>query len=115
MKRSTLVLIMILLTLSAKAYAMDAMRLRIRTHLPNGIETVGQAAQYYAVTIGYRLTVDPPAPSESYRIATELLSPLARTDRILPVSEAILALLKDNYRLVIDTKNKLFSFEAGAE
>jgi hypothetical protein len=111
MKLNILFLAMLLLMTNQNAYAIDPMKVNIRTHLPEGIKTVGQAAQYYAAAVEYRLTVTPPAPMESYQIAMEMLSPLARTDRILPVNEAILGLLKENYFLLIDTKNKLFSFK----
>jgi hypothetical protein len=111
MKLNILILLVLLLAFHQGAYAMDPMRIRIRTNLPKEIKTVGRAAQYYAATVGYQLTVIPPAPSESRQIADEPLSPLTRTDRVLPVSEAILILLKKDFLLVVDVKNKLFSFQ----
>jgi hypothetical protein len=97
------------------AYALDPMRIRIRTALPSDIETVGDAAQYYAKSIGYELKTDYPAEPESSRIANEEISTLSRTNSVLPVEEAILELLKIDYVLVIDKDHKLFSFEEGAK
>lgn len=111
MKLNILILLVLLLASHQGVYAMEPMRIHIRTDLPEGIETVGQAAQYYAATVGYRIAIAPPAPSESRQIADEPLSTLARTNRVLPVSEAILILLKEDYLLVIDAENKLFSFQ----
>lgn len=97
------------------ASALDPMRIRIRTALPSKIETVGQAAQYFADAIGYRLVTRSPAPEESSAIAGENLNPLAMTNGVLPVEEAILSVLRRNCMLVIDKDHKLFSFERGGE
>jgi len=99
--------------LVGSAYGFDAMRIQIRTVLPSEIATIGAAAQYYADVTGYRLTTAFPAPAESNQIAAEQISPLAFTDKVLAVEDAILALLREPYQLVIDHEHKLFSFEQG--
>lgn len=96
---------------AGSALALDPMRIPIRTALPGKVTTVGQAAQYYADAIGYRLATEYPAPPESGRIAGELLNPLSAVNETRPVAEAIIALLRADYLLVIDHPHKLFSFE----
>ena len=112
-KTASFTVIFILLGILGTAHALDPMRIKIRTTLPKEINTVGDAAQYYADVIEYRLTTAYPAPDESARIANEQISPLSLTNHVLPVEEAILALLDRTYLLVIDHEHKLFSFEKG--
>jgi hypothetical protein len=107
----TLLAIITSLALCGAASAADPMRIKIRTTLPERITTVGPAAQYYADVIGYRLTTADPAPAESGRIAQRSISPLVDRDKVLPVEEAILALLDPDCRLVIDHAHKLYTFE----
>jgi len=111
-RRIFLIGILITSFLPASALALDPMRIGIRTGLPEEIQTVGEAAQYYADVIGYRLVTKYPAPAESGLIATETINPLARAAGIKPVEEAILALLRADCLLVIDHDHKLFSFES---
>jgi type IV pili sensor histidine kinase/response regulator len=114
MKKITpFVMLLILLGILGPAHALDPMRIKIRTTVPEEINTVGVAAQYYADVIGYRLATAYPAPDESERIASEQISPLSLTNSVLPVEDAILALLDESYLLVIDHEHKLFSFEKG--
>ena len=110
MKKATLILIFLFVGAS-QALAFDGMRLRVRTDLPMEIKTVGEAAQYFAANTGYRLIIHYPAPTESGRIANEPIMLATTAKKVLPVEDAILTLLADNYRLVVDRKHKLFSFE----
>ncbi len=105
------VLIPLILAAAGSAYALNPMRIQIRTALPESINTVGQAAQYFADAIGYNLVTAHPAPAESRSIANELLNPLSNTNNTQPVEEAILSLLREEYVLVVDHDHKLFSFE----
>ncbi|OEU51769.1 MAG: hypothetical protein BA871_11630 [Desulfuromonadales bacterium C00003096] len=95
--------------------AIDPMRVPVRMRIPNQIKTVGDASQYYAKTVGYRLITSYPAPSESAGIASNPINLLAPTDtvEVFPIREGILMLLHDSDRLVIDREHKLFSFEKG--
>ncbi|WP_054697637.1 hypothetical protein [Desulfosarcina cetonica] len=111
MKRFAVLTIICFMAMSVPAHAFDPMRIPVGTALPTGIKTVGKAAQYYADAIGYRLLTDNPAPAESAGIAGEGLSPLSKIDSIMPVEEAILAILRTEYVLVIDHNHKIFSFE----
>jgi type IV pili sensor histidine kinase/response regulator len=115
MKQKALMLLALLAAyfVPQSAFALDPMRIQIRTNFPAHLETVGQAAQYFARGIGYRLATDHPAPEESAQIATEAIGPLARSSQVMPIEEAILSLLRPNHHLVIDHQNKLFSFEKG--
>lgn len=109
------VFFMLCLVLTGNAFAVDKMRIQIRTGLPQHLHTVGDAAQYYADVIGYRLVTQYPAPDASARIAREPVSLLAHIhpseSKIKPVEDAILSLLDERYVLVIDHDHKLFSFE----
>lgn len=111
MKKIHLLAVITALALCGAAAAADPMRIQIRTTLPERIKTVGPAAQYYADVIGYRLATGYPALAESGRIAQRSLSPLVDQDKVLPVEEAILALLDLDCRLVIDHAHKLYTFE----
>ena len=105
--------VLTLLVFSGTAQALDPMRIGIRATLPEDINRVGEAAQYYADAIGYRLTTAYCAPDESRKIAMEQISPLALTHSVLAVEDAILAVLDRSYLLIIDHEHKLFSFEKG--
>ena len=97
------------------AYALDPMRIGIRTDLPEKIKTIGQAAQYFADAIGYQLITRDPAPMESAAIASQLINPLTMTANVEPVEEAILGLLSPECHLIIDHEHKLFTFEKDGE
>lgn len=115
MRRATVfLLIVFILGFIGNAYAFELTRIQIRTVLPKEINTVGEAAQYYADVIGYRLVTRFPAPEESGRIAAEPISPLYFTNNVLAVEDAILAILREPYALVIDHDHKLLSFAKGA-
>lgn len=93
------------------AFAYDPMRIRVRTELPPKIKTIGEAAQYYAWSIGFKLITDHPAPAESIKIASEAVGPFTRKNTVMPIEDAILELLPMRYVLVIDSEHKLFSFQ----
>ena len=93
------------------SYALEPMRIKVRTELPVELKTVGEAAQYYADSVGYKLITEYPAPPESANIAHETIDPNVRIINVLPIEESILELLAQDYLLVIDNKNKLFSFQ----
>lgn len=112
------ILLMTVLSLFAysTAFALEPMRIRVRTELPPNLTKIGEAAQYYAYSIGYRLTINHPAPAESIKIANQDIGPFSRKNTIMPIEEAILELLPMRYVLVIDSEHKLFSFQnKGAE
>lgn len=111
MRKTYLLAIVMVIAFCGGANAADSMRIQIRTFLPERLTTVGPAAQYYADVIGYRLITGYPAPQACARIAGRTINPLADKNRILPVEEAILALLDKNCKLVIDQEHKLFAFE----
>ena len=114
-KAAPFLIVFLLFSFLPNAYAFDPMRIQIRTVLPKEIKTVGDAAQYYADVIGYRLETLYPAPEESSLIAAEQISPLFFTNSVLAVDDAILALLREPYVLIIDHEHKLFSFGQGGE
>lgn len=109
--RKIIVAIVLALSFCSAANAADPMRIQIRTSLPERLTTIGPAAQYYADVIGYQLVTGYPAPPACEWIARRTINPLSDKDRILPVEEAILALLDRDCSLVIDHEHKLFAFE----
>jgi len=111
MKKAIPLAILLAFLFCSTASAGDPMRTRIRTRLPDNIQSVGAAAQYYADVIGYRLLTANPAPNDSHEIANRSINPLFNENKVLPVEEAILAVLDMDAQLVIDHKHKLFAFE----
>lgn len=111
MKKAIPISILLAFLFCTAASAGDPMRTRIRTRLPENIQSVGGAAQYYADVIGYRLLTGYPGPSESIAIANRTINPLFNENKVLPVEEAILAILDMDALLVIDHNHKLFAFE----
>ena len=112
MKGKALVAAALLALVPQMAFALDPMRIQIRTALPAHVETVGQAAQYFAKGIGYHLATTLPAPEESARIAAEPIGPLAPSSQIMPIEDAILGLLGPHYNLVVDHEHKLYGYHA---
>lgn len=111
MLKKILILSIFVVFTAGNTLALEPMRIRVRTELPKHISTVGGAAQYYAHSIGYQLKTDYPAPAESAGIALQDINPFSRKNKVLPIEEAILSLLGQNFNLVLDNKHKLFSFE----
>jgi hypothetical protein len=111
MKKAYLLAAVMVIAFCGAANAADSMRIQIMTSLPERLTTIGPAAQYYADVIGYRLVTGYPAPQECEKLARRTINPVVNKNRILPVEEAILALLDKNCKLVIDHEHKLFAFE----
>ena len=93
------------------AFALDPLRINIRTDLPKKIKTIGAAAQYYADVAGYQIKTTYPAPQYASVIASEELNMLALVSETKPIDEAILSLLGEGCILVVDHEHKLISFD----
>jgi type IV pili sensor histidine kinase/response regulator len=96
---------------SVAAADFNPLRLQVRAIYPAEIATIEQAARYLVEPIGYELTTAPPAPRESAAIAAAPLSPLAKNHRILSIEDALLLLIGEKNRLVVDHPHKLISFD----
>jgi type IV pili sensor histidine kinase/response regulator len=96
---------------SVAAADFNPLRLQVRVTFPGEIATIQEAARYLVEPIGYELTTASPAPRESAAIAAAPLSPLAKNHRILSIEDALLLLIGEKNRLVVDHPHKLISFE----
>ena len=101
----------LILYLNINAHALDPLRVQINTSLPEGIKTIGAAAQHYADVAGYKIKISYPAPKEASQIAFQEFNTLTLVAGIKPIDEAILGLLNDGQVLIIDHENKLISFD----
>lgn len=97
---------------SSYTWALDPLHLKVRTIYPEGITTVGEAAKFLIEPVKYRLVTAYPAPDESAGIAAAKLSPLARSKKIMSIEKALLTIIGEENRLVVDHEHKLISFEA---
>ena len=89
----------------------NPMMQKIHTFLPRSIRTVGEAAQYYADTIGYELVTGYPQTKKSDQIANYPIKSRHRKDSIKTVEDAITALLDPRYGLAVDHEYRIFAFE----
>ena len=101
----------LLFLISNQAFALDPLRIHIRTDLPKKIKTIGAAAQYYAVVAGYNIKTTYPAPHYASVIASEEINTLSLVSELKPINEAILSLLGEGCVLVVDHEHKLISFD----
>ena len=104
-------LLSVLFFVSSQAFALDPLRINIRTDLPKKIKTIGAAAQYYADVAGYQITTTYPAPHYASVIASEEINTLSLTSETKPIDEAILGLLGEGCVLIVDHEHKLISFD----
>jgi len=111
MKRLFLLLVL-LIGIASSAAAYDLMRTPVRLSYPLQVKTVGAASEYLMAPLDYKLKVLPPASPEALQIARTGISPLARTGAVVPLEEALLLLVGNNNRVVIDHEHKLYTFEA---
>jgi len=111
MKKFVLLLVL-LVGIAGAANAYNPMRTPVRLSFPQELKTAGAAAQYLMEPLGYQLKVLPPAAPEALQIARTGISPLARTGAVVPLEEALLLLVGNKNRVVIDHEHHLFTFEA---
>ena len=104
-------LLPVLFLISTQAFALDPLRINIRTDLPAKLKTIGAAAQYYADVAGYQIKTTYPAPHYASVIASEEINTLSLTSETKPIDEAILSLLGEGCVLVVDHEHQLISFD----
>lgn len=93
------------------AYA-DPLKSGTRIYFPKNIKTVGQAARYILKPVGYKLALEEPAPYESASIARQPISKNALSDNVFPIEIALVRLVGEDHKVIIDHEHKLVSFEA---
>lgn len=104
-------LLVILFVLSANHAFADPMKMGTRLYFSSEIRTVGQAAKQILRPTGYKLLLTEPAPYESNEIASHPISKNALSQNVLSIEDALLRLVGDENRVIIDHANKLVSFE----
>ena len=87
--------------------------LKIPTRLVNISEhrTVQDAIEYYIEPIDYRFVKVHPAPSEAIFIASKPIPPQAKKLGMVTIERALLLLIGENNKVLVDHKNKLISVE----
>lgn len=83
----------------------------VRTSYPSNLTTVGQAVMYVLAATDYKVAIGYPASLTAIQIALKPIPPEADQDKVLPIYQALLLLIGNDSRLVIDTKHKFVTFE----
>lgn len=97
---------------SSSAIASSAgLKAQVRFELPSHITTVAQAADWFLEPHGYRLALGGHAPREASAIALQPLPAALPNGRVMSIEDALLAITLEDQAVVIDTQNKLVSFE----
>jgi hypothetical protein len=117
LNKSLLLLILsILLTcFSIKAFShsdMNSLKVPVRTSYPANIITVGQAVMYVLAVTDYKLAIGYPASTSAASMAIRPIPPEAIQPKTMPVYQALLLLIGEDSRLVVDTKHRLITFES---
>lgn len=88
----------------------DLLSVSVRTVFHENIKSVGQATEYILETIGYKLVVSYPAPSDAILLASKPIPPIARIHRTMPIVDAIQLMIGLENYVIIDHGHKLVSF-----
>jgi len=103
--------LLFILAVSGQASAIEnPLKLQVRFNLPEGINSVHQAAQYFIEAHGYQIQYALSAPTEAIMIARAKLPNYLPSGKLLTIEKALLELLQDDQLLIVDTTNKLISF-----
>ncbi len=89
----------------------NELELGVRTTYPPNITTVGQAIMYILAATDYKVAIGYPASTSAAIIAMKPIPPEAEQNNVLPIYQALLLLIGNDNRLVVDTKHKLVTFE----
>jgi len=88
----------------------DLLSVSVRTVWPSDIKTIGQATEYILETIGYKLVVSYPAPSDALNIANKPIPAIAKNHRTMPIIDSIQLLIGLNNYVIVDHDHRLVSF-----
>lgn len=92
--------------------AFDPLNLSIRMAIPNTTTTVAQAVMYVLAPTGYKLIVGEPASRDAISIALGAVPPDAFDGCVMTTANALLLLIGQHNRLLVDPVHKLISFDA---
>ncbi len=101
------------INLTSDNYSMQFNELQkgVRISYPSNITTVGQAVMYVLAATDYKVAIGYPASITAAQIALKPIPPEADQNQVLPIYQALLLLIGNDSRLVVDTEHKLITFE----
>lgn len=100
---------------AAPQTSIDPLTLSVRTVWGPEIKTVRDAVDWVIEPTGYRFTTRYPAPRAAAAIARRTLPPVIKMHRTMPIIDALQLLAGVDNTVVIDKRNRLISFQAGAQ
>ena len=103
-------LILFLLFATSLARAEDPLDVLVRPQLPSSVKTVGEAAAWYAETIGYRFYSRAPASGDARKLSYTTVRTFGDNEPPVPLREALLAIVPADVDLIIDRSNKAIAY-----
>lgn len=89
----------------------NPLNMPVRMTIPLTTTTVGQAAMYVLEPTGYKFAVGAPASLTAAKIALLPIPPEAFNGEVMRVKDALLMLIGNDNRLLVDEKHRLISFD----
>ncbi len=92
----------------------NALSTPVRLQFSDDIKTVGEAASYLVEIIDYKVVTTRDlrtAPKSSLEIYNSKLKVYAKTRKVLRLEDALLRLIGDENKLIVDHPHQLISFE----
>ncbi len=89
----------------------DPLEMSVRMDLPPHITSVAEGVVYVLGSSGYHLVLDEKTLPGSMEIAKRPIPPKAIRHTVVPIYQAILWMIGDDSRLVVDPVQKVISFE----
>ena len=86
-------------------------KIQVRLHFPEEVISIGDAVYYLLEPCDYKLVVDGEAPKDSLEIGLEAIPAAAKRGQVLTLKNALLLVIGEDKRLVVDHQHKLISFE----
>ena len=93
------------------ANSINPLNRQIRMNVPREIQHVDQAVLYVLNATPYKLALGYPASDSASIIAMQPVPPEAFEGRVMTIAESLLMLVGVDNQLLIDSNNKLISFE----
>ena len=111
MKKFSCLVLALMLPSACFAAGYSPLKIGTALNLPREITNVGQAAQYLLEPIGYKVVVPNEAQQSTLAILNRPVSPVAAKYGLTTIENALLVLIGEDSRLVVDYTHKLISFE----
>ena len=93
------------------ANSINPLNRQIRMNVPREIQHIDQAVLYVLSATPYKLALGYPASDSASIIALQPVPPEAFEGRVMTIAESLLMLIGVDNQLLIDSDNKLISFE----